>query len=233
MATELKPTLGSIKTRVRRYVNEVTAAKSFWKDPLVQQVINENYRLRCGELHMAFEGCFVSVAQRNIVADQGRYAWPPNFQRLAKMEVVRTDQTRIPIMRFERHAEPLTPPTAGGDTFSPTYRPVGSGFELEPASSTTIVDGLRIEYYGIPVELEEDNDTLHADWPDLFTTLIVLDSALSLINIEQLMDEGQGLVRTMEADRARWEQRWERYIDARMAASRNRISPFIAGYRDA
>lgn len=233
MATLLNPTLGSMKTRCRRYLNEVDAAKSYWTDNLLQQVINSNYRMRCAELHMVFEGFFVNVAQRDIVAKQSRYAWPPNFQRMHKMELVRTDGRRVPLLRWERHEEVVNPPGSGGDVYYPTYRPIGSGFELEPGSSTNIPNGIRMEYYGIPVELEEDNDVLHPDWPDLFTEMLVLDASISAINIEQLMDEGQGLVRTMEHERSRWEERWEQYIDARMAASRNRISPFVAGYRDA
>ncbi len=229
---QLKPTLASLLTRTRRYLNEVDADKSYWSDDFLKELLNAEYRLRCAELHMAYEGFFVNVAQRDLTEDQTRYAWPPNFQRLHKMEVVRTDGRRRPVMRFERHEEVVQPPLAGGDSYHPTYRPVGSGFELEPGPSTTVTNGLRMEYYGVPAELEEDNDVLHSDFPDLFSEILVIDAALAAMNTEQFMDDGQGLQRTLEYERNRFERRWERYIDGRMASSRDQVTPFIAGYRD-
>ena len=234
MANQLNKTLGSLLTRTRRWLNEPTESKSFWTDNFLKQAINANYRLRCSELHMAFEGFFVNVTQRDLTADQTRYAWPPNFQRLHKLEIVRSDGRRIPIQRFERHEGVVfsTDNSSGGDTYMPNWRPVGSGFELEPGPNETVTNGLRMEYYGLPVELTETGDQLHADFPALFDELIVLDAAISAINTEHLMDQGQGLMRTIEFERRRWEERWERYIDGRIV-SRQSVTPFEGPYRDA
>lgn len=226
----LTGTLGNYITRVRRWIGEPTESKSRYSNNFIKQLFNSTYRLRCTELHMAFEGFFVSRVQRDITAEQETYAWPPNFQRLHKMELVRTDGKRIPIQRFERHDSPIYVPSAGGDSYCPTYRPIGSGFALEPAADETVTNGLFMEYYSIPVELEQDNDNIHPDFPAIFDELLVIDTVLALVNSEFLLDDGAGLGRTLEGQRLMWQEKWERYIDARMASSRNQIEPFIGHY---
>jgi hypothetical protein len=230
---QMQSTLASLITRTRRWLNEPTESKSFWSDNFIKEAINSSYRLRCAELHMAYEGQFVNVAERDLTKDQDRYAWPPNMQRLHKLELVRSDGRRVPIQRYERHDSPNfdSSSAAGGDEYRPTFRPVGSGFELEPGPNTTVTDGLRIEYYGIPVELEEDSDTLHADFPSLFNEMLVIDAAITCINTEYLMDGGQGLMRTIEIERRRYEERWERYIDGRIVG-RSNVQPFKGPYID-
>lgn len=229
---QLKKTLAQLVVRVRRYLQETDASISYWTDPFLKQLINSQYRLRCSELHVAYEGFFVLVAIRDLVADQSRYSWPPGFQRESKLELVRTDERRVPIQRYERHEEVIFNNTVGDDdSYLPTFRPVGSGFELEPGPEQTVTNGLRIEYFGIPMELTADNDELNPDFPELFDELIVLDAAVAALASENAM-EGQGLVRTIAREQMKWEQRWDRYIDGRIT-SRQQIAPFISGYRDA
>lgn len=234
MAKQLTNTFGNLKTRVRRWLNEPTASESFWTDNFLQETINSNYRLRCAEIHMAAEGAFISVQQRDITANQYRYAWPSNFQRLNKLEIVRTDGARQTLRRFERQEGGLVAPGTGtgADGYTPTYRPTGSGFDLEPGPVTTVTNGLRLEYISVPAELESDTDSLHADFPGIFSELIVLDSAISCFNTESIVDAGQGLMRTVELERRRWEERWDRYIESRLV-SRQAIEPFGGPYRDA
>jgi hypothetical protein len=213
-------------------LREEDAASSYWSDPFLKQLLNSAYRLRCGELHIAYEGFFVLVAIRDLVASQNRYSWPPGFQRLSKLELVRTDERRVPVQRYERHEEVIFNNTVGDDdSYLPTYRPVGSGFELEPGPEQTVTNGLRMEYFGIPMELTSNNDELNPDFPELYDELLVLDTAVAALHSEQAM-EGNGLIRTIEKERNRWEQRWEQYIDGRIV-SRQQIAPFISGYRDA
>jgi len=227
---QLNNTLSSLLIRVRRYLQEPDSTKSFWTDNFIKQMLNANYRLRCADLSLAFEGFFVNVVQTDLTADQARYAWPPNFQRMAKMELVRTDGTRIPIQRFERHEGVLrNDGTAGGDIgYLPTFRPIGSGFELEPGPSETVADGIRLEYWGIPVELEADSDVLHADFPSLFDEMLVLDTAISALHSETIM-ESQGLTRTLERERERWEDKWNSFIEGRIVG-RQQVTPFTTGW---
>jgi hypothetical protein len=229
---QLQNTLSQYVIRVRRWLQEPTASKSFWTDNFLKQLFNTNYRLRCTDLHLAFEGAFINVVQTDIVANQARYAWPPNFQRMAKLELVRSDGTRIPLRRFERHEGVLlNDGTAGGDQgYLPTYRPIGSGFELEPGPTEDQADGIRMEYYGIPVELEADSDTMHADFPQILDELLVIDTAISALHSEMLM-ESQGLMRTLERERERWEDKWNSYIESRMI-SRQAVTPFAPSYFD-
>ena len=216
--------------RVRRMLHEVTAASSFHTDDLLKELFNDNYRLRCNDLAVAFEGYFNDVAVADLVANQARYAWPPGFERLNKLELVRDDGTTIPIQRFERHEHPNLSPQAGGDTYICNYRPIGSGFLLEPAPTQDDTDALRIEYYGLPARLVADGDVLHADFPITFASLLVYDTVVSALDTE-LMQEN-GVVKTILRLRQEYEIRWERYIDGRMTSITN-IVPFGGNYSDA
>jgi hypothetical protein len=217
-------------TRVRRYLNEEDASISRWTDPFLKQLFNAQYRMRCAELEMAHEGYFTIVATRDIVANQNRYSWPSGFNRLFKMEVVRSDGRRVPVQREERHFNVLHTPNSGGDDWVPTYRPVGSGFMLEPASNLAVTNGLRLEYTGTPEELTADADVLHSDFPSNLDELLVLDTVIVALDAEVIQEDGQ--LRSILRQRAEWQARWDRYIDGRMV-SRQKVTPFAPHYNDA
>jgi len=227
---ELTGTLANYIVRVRRYVGEETAAKSFWSDALIKQVFNAMYRKRCAELVMAFEGYFVTVATRDTVANQERYAWPTGFERLQKLELVRSDGRTVPIQRQERHYSGKAAPSGNGDAYMPTYRSIGSGFVLEPAPTTAVSGQIRMEYIVTPTELTADNDQLHSDFPKMFDELLVLDTAVGLFDQEQAQEEGR--MRSLLRQRAEWEVVFERFIDNRMIST-NKITPFNAHYYNA
>ena len=230
MAQELNGTFEQYLIRVRRYLNESDTTKSRWTDAFLQQLFNSQYRLRCTELHMAYEGYFTLIATRDVVADQNRYAWPSGFMRSTKIEVVRSDGRRVPLQREERHYNVLNIPSSGGDDWLPTYRAVGSGFVLEPASNADITGGLHIEYLGVPEELTADGDNLHSDFPAIFDELLVLDTAVVANDAEGFHESGS--VDMLVRQRLEWIEKWERYIDGRMV-SRQKITPFVAHYNDA
>ena len=227
---QLSGTLSNFIIRIRRYLNESDTTKSRWTDDFLKQLFNSQYRLRCTELHMAHEGYFTLIATRNIIADQNRYAWPTGFMRLTKMEVVRSDGRRVPIQREERHYTVLNIPQSGGDDWLPTYRSIGSGFVLEPASISSIVGGLHIEYNGVPEELTANVDSLHSDFPIIFDELLVIDTAIVAMDSQRFHETGA--VDMLTRQRLEWNERWERYIDGRMV-SRQKVTPFITHYNDA
>lgn len=216
--------------RVRRFLHEVNANASFYTDDLLKELFNDQYRRRCAQLSMAFEGYFVDVAEADIEANQARYAWPPGFERLHKLELVRSDGRTVPIQRFERHEWVNPSAQTGGDNYLPNFRPVGSGFILEPAPKESVTDGLRIEYVGLPARLVADGDTLHADFPITFASLLVYDTVIASLDSE-LMQEN-GMVKTVLRLRQEFEWDWERYIDNRVK-SPNRVTPFHGPYADA
>jgi hypothetical protein len=229
MAQQLSGTLTNFITRIRRYLAEDDSNKSRWDNDFIKQIFNSQYRKRCTQLQMAHEGYFTIVATRDIIANQNRYAWPSQFMRLFKMELVREDGRRVPIQREERHFSVLSFPNSGGDEWLPTYRPVGSGFMLEPASITDIANGLRLEYTGVPTELTANGDTLHSDFPSILDELLVLDTVVAAFDAEGMQEDGQ--VRTILRQRAEWQFEWDRYIDGRMV-SRQKVIPFAVHYND-
>jgi hypothetical protein len=230
MASQLTGTLSNFIVRIRRYVGEETAAKSFWDDAMVKQIFNAHYRKRCAELVMAYEGYFTIVATRDTVADQERYAWPTGFERLMKLEIVRSDGRTIPIQRQERHYHAKPQPATGADSYLPGYRSIGSGFVLEPAPTSGVAGQIRMEYIGTPAELTEDDDELHSDFPSMLDEILVLDTACALYDQEQAQEEGR--MRSLLRQRAEWELQFERYIDNRMISS-NSVTPFAPHYQDA
>ncbi len=227
---ELTGTLSNYITRIRRYVGEETAAKSHWDDPMIKQIFNAHYRKRCAELVMAYEGYFTIVATRDTVTDQERYAWPTGFERLMKIEIVRSDGRTIPLQRQERHYHANSKPSSSGDSYLPSYRSIGSGFVLEPAPTKGVAGQIRMEYIGTPAELTADDDQLHSDFPTMLDELLVLDTSCALYDQEQAQEEGR--MRSLLRQRVEWELQWERYIDNRMISS-NKVTPFAPHYQDA
>lgn len=226
---QLTGTLANFLTRIRRYVGEETASTSFWSDDLIKQVFNSCYRRRCADLIMSYEGYFTVVATRDTVAEQERYAWPTDFERLFKLELVRSDGRTVPIQRQERHYNWKPAPQGTGDSYFPTYRSVGSGFVLEPAPLEAVAGQIRMEYCVTPTELTANDDQLHSDFPTMMDEILVLDTAVSLFDQEQMQEEGR--VRSLLRLRAEWELTWERFIDNRLISS-NSVTPFRTHYRD-
>lgn len=229
MAT-LDDNLGGLRNRVRRWLHELAPGNSFWSNTFLDQQLNVSYRRRCTNLVMSHEGYFTNVATRDITEDQERYAWPPGFERLMKMEIVRSDGTTVPIERRERHyAAKFSDANSAQDSFVPSYRPIGGGFVLEPAPGETVTDGLRIEYHGLPTQMQTDGDSMHADFPRSFDELVVLDTVIAAMDSENLLETGS--MRTVLRNRVDWEHDFARYIDSRMIST-NKIMPFSPHYSD-
>ncbi len=230
MAT-IDDNLAGVRDRVRRWLHETTSDTSFWSNTFIDQMINVSYRRRCAQLVMAYEGYFTNVATRDAVSDQERYAWPPGFERCLKMEIVRTDGTTVPIGRFERHFSAKNPSQGAGlDTYTPTWRGISGGFVMEPAPGETVTDGLRIEYFGLPALLQNDNDTFHIDFPRSLDEIVVLDAVIACLDSENLLETGA--TRSALRMRQEYEIDWERYIDQRLIGT-NKIIPFSPHYSDA
>jgi len=230
---QLTNTLSQYIVRVRRYLREDTASISYWSDDFVKQIFNTCYRKRCAELIRAHEGYFTLIGTKDIVADQGRYAWPPGFSRLLKIELVRSDDDRVPLERQERHYGRYTSSNNSGntqDTYHPTFRPVGSGFVLEPAPNYDQTQGLWLEWNGLPAELEADSDTVHSDFPFILDEILVLDTAVSLFDAEGMQESGQ--LRTLLRLRAEWAEEFSTFVNSRMI-HRQRVTPFRGPYGDA
>ena len=223
--------LGGLIDRARRHLHELTPGNSFWSQTFMSQQINASYRRRCTQLVMAHEGYFTNVATRGYENGVERYAWPPGFERCLKMEIVRTDGTTVPIERAERHYAVKFVNTTGNtqDVYSPNWRPISGGFVLEPAPGATVANGVRMEYYGLPTQMQADGDSLHADFPRSFDELIVLDCVIACMDSENLLETGA--TRTVIRARTEWEYDWLRYIDGRNIG-RNKIIPFAPHYSD-
>lgn len=223
--------LAGLRDRVRRWLHELNSDTSFWSNTFIDQMINVSYRRRSAQLVMAFEGYFTNVATRDIVGDQERYAWPPGFERLLKLEIIRTDGTRVPLERWERHySVNYVNNVAVSDSYLPTYRSISGGFVLEPGPKESMTDGIRIEYHGLPALMQNNGDSMHVDFPRSLDEIVVLDAVIACMDSENLLETGS--VRSAQRMRQEYELDWERYIDNKMIST-NKIMPFVPHYGDA
>ena len=224
--------LGQFKQKIRRYLKETNPNTSYWDDNFVAQLFNAQYRKRCTQLIMAFEGWFVNVSQRDIVANQARYAYPEGFIRQHKLEMVRSDGTTVPIQRHERHffANPTdSSGSSGGDSYLPFYRLQGNGFILEPTPTETVTNGMQLEWVGVPVELSADGDVCHPSFPEIFEELLVIDTVINAFDAEGQMESGAGygaLAKSLLRQRMEMEEHFERFIEMRTVATQE-VQPFI------
>jgi hypothetical protein len=223
--------LGQFRTRVRNYLREQNSDTSFWKDSFLNQLFNAQYRRRCVQLIMTFEGFFIIVASADLTAEQSRYAFPSGFERLSKLELVRTDGRTVPLRRYERHegANFSSDDVGGGDQYTPTYRLLGNGFVLEPAPNESVTSGIQIEYNGLPALLSADGDQLHASFPEILDELLVLDTVVAAFQAEGAHESGP--MAAIYMLRAEWQEDWLRFIDQR-AVSRQEVDPFKPHYED-
>lgn len=224
--------LGQFRTQIRRYLKETNPNTSYWDNNFVDQLFNAQYRKRCTQLIMAFEGWFVNVSVRDVTASQARYAFPDGFLRLQKIELVRSDGTTVPIHRHERHE--YSNPTessgsSGGDSYLPMYRMQGNGFVLEPTPLETVTNGIQLEWAGVPVLLSGAGDTMHPSFPEIFEELVVIDTVVNAFDAEGQQESG--LVRSLLRQRMELEENFERFIEMRTVATQE-VQPFII-YEDA
>jgi len=179
---------------------------------------------------MAHEGYFISIATRDLVADTAQYAFPSGFLRLGKIELVRSNGTTVPLKRWERHEGANPNDAALGDQYSPTFRPLGNGFILEPTPEQSVTDGIRIEFAGVPVELSADADTMHTSFPEIFEELVLLDTVVACFDAEGQQESGQ--IRSILRLRSEMEEDWGRFIESRVIAKQE-VQPFKGHYEDA
>lgn len=224
--------LDTYVARARRYLREVDATTSFWNSAFFTQLFNSSYRRRCAQLIMAYEGWFVLSATRDLEADKATYGNPPDLQRLLKLELVRSDSSRVPLQRWERHDEvnPAPGSALGGDDYFPNFRPLSDGFTLEPTPVETVTNGLRIEYNGLPAALSGGSDQIHSSFPAIFDELLVLDTVCAALQAEGLHELGPAL--SIFTLRKEYEWDFERFIESR-TVHRDEIDPFIPHWIDA
>ena len=222
-------TLSTFRTQIRRYLKETNANTSFWDQNFVDQLFNAQYRKRCTQLIMAFEGWFVNVSVRDVTANTSRYAFPDGFLRLQKLELVRSDGTTVPIHRDERHYDSNPTGSSGGDSYLPVYRLQGNGFVLEPTPTETVTNGMQLEWAGVPVALSAAGDTCHPSFPEIFEELLVIDTVVNAFDAEGVQESG--LVRSLLRQRAELEENFDRFIETR-SINQTSVVPF-AIYEDA
>ena len=227
----LTDNLSTYIARIRRWLRQPDSSKSTWTDEFLKDQLNVNYRIRCAQIIRAHEGHFVNTATRDLTANVSTYPWPAGMERCNRIELIRSDGTQDPIQKYNRHFERTYDAQQGGDQYFANWRPISSGFKLEPPPLQNVTGGLLIEYVGVPPELEANEDAWHADFPRIYDELIIIDTALDALDSQGLLETG--IPKTILNKKKELTVGFIEYINNKFPTSIDAIVPLPGHYQDA
>ena len=206
-------TWSELRAEIYRYLKEEESA-SFWTREIIEGLFNIAFDLRTMQLHGMHEGFSTHVYQTDIVAGQSTYSLDCVVGRVKRVISVDSSLlTEFPLVRNERILQPLS--TQNVDTL-PTYRIVGNQIKLEPAPARSITNGLRIEAEIAPDRIEDDNAELPSEYPVFLESLLVLDTVVAALGVEDSQGIGDAQNMTaMQIMRAQYEQMLDMYLETR------------------
>lgn len=124
---------------------------------------------------------FLAEVTMDIVAGEEYFDLPDALEdreyiRVVNIFFIPNSNTKIPLYRYDRGIEPYS---TGNATFGwvgslPTFRFKGRGFVLEPTPINDIDGGICVEVLLAPETLVAPSDTVHEDFKDLWSDLVIL-----------------------------------------------------------
>lgn len=194
---------------VYRHLKE-NAATSFWTPAHLRMVLNERKDFWEMRLHHKHEGFSTEVYTADIEADEPYYSLEKYVGRLKRVARLYPAQKReVTLTRAERVSGSISTRSVSALAI-PTYRLVGRYIKLEPTPGEDVEGGLKIETEVASERLTADEDTLPADWPIFMETLLVLDTAQSLLDDEEAQDaESQfrsGFIRRLQEYKGQFDE---------------------------
>jgi hypothetical protein len=146
----------TIRNQIRSKLNETS--EKFWKDDDINTTINYIYRDLINKIAEAFEGYFGETATTDFIANQSRYTIPDNFKKIQQIRVkyVSTNDWVI----CQRVDKETINPDSDFSQGSPIYYLFGNEFGILPSPSTTVTNGLEIDYIEEPDDISADDEVL-------------------------------------------------------------------------
>lgn len=193
---------------------------SHWDQLLILDLWNEKKDYREMQLQEQHEGFSKSTHYANLAINQDHYSIPPEAGRVSQVVRVYPDDNREePLTRHEQYTE-ARPRPGGGVMVGPdpmTYRLIGNFIKLSPPPDQAVVNGLKIEMeYATDLFSGSPTEKLPVDWPMFTENLLILDTVLAALEIED--DQGapqDGVVRGMVRSHATYEGEWLQYCATR------------------
>ena len=215
MAVRVARSFAELRAEIRRVLKEPDPNNSGWNNDMIADAFNRNKDAREMDLQDTGEGISITIHKASLVANQPDYSIPPQGSRLRRvLRFIDSQSLYIPLEREELQVyNTYTGGSYSDEDYIPTYRRIDNHFILTPPPSNNITDGLRIEMESATSRITADNQALPDSWPHFGETLLIYDTAIELLDIEFAQSPPpEGLLSSLVATRAKYEQRWQKYI---------------------
>lgn len=185
-------TFSTMQTEVGDILNLTVSATSPVTTTQVKRDLNTARDLVLNRLLSLGQNYFVRIAKADTVANQALYSLPTDFRKFVRLEIGyanATDRAKVKQIDLNEIGDPVV------DVFSeadPKYTIVGNMFELRPAPTTAVTNGLYMYYIENPTDMSGNDDTsgLPLDYDNLLTLYAAAKGKMTL----GLFDESNNLM---------------------------------------
>jgi hypothetical protein len=172
MAALTSPTLTTLLTNVRNFLNQPSASNSFWTDAELTVYLNEAVSLYFAEVSHSQEGLFTTSSDLNIVTDTETVSLPSDCFVVKALYKKVTDGYEILEYRNDLTEGYSTQGGTNASSYTPSYFFRGNSIVLRPTPNFSQTAGLKIEYMQFPDQMSVGADTLTAQVSPIFKQLV-------------------------------------------------------------
>lgn len=163
------------------------------------------------------EGYGVETYQQDLTADQDNYELPEESAKIKRVFVKDSTSSNKRVIQQDRQYLGEYVTTSSGESTSFTYRLKDNHLFLYPPPSETVTNGLIIEFEVATARIANDSDKLPDSWPPFSETLLILDTAIALLESDATAegDLGASQITWLERRRLKYEAQWDEYTATR------------------
>lgn len=198
----------------------------YWSPTLLLSLANHALDQRALELAEAHEGWITQAYLADTVAGQREYALPEGTERVRAVYLRYVNGAQIEeiqLARNDRVGQDYFTPTGSLASFRqggvrPEWRAMDNLIMLEPPDPENRTGGLRLELEALPPKLTGDSSTLSLLWPMSTETLLVYDTVLLALGVEDSQgnqDDQTQAHSELKRFHRRLEQSWREVIAVR------------------
>lgn len=175
-------TLSTIRTQVRSYLDEPTAAD--WTDVELNRLINQRYHRLFSAITTVFEDYRITFATADLVANQQEYTLPADFFKIRRIEI------NYDISNSDSQNQKATPVsgvdgirTQLGDTNgstilrNPVYYILGDTIGFLPIPTKSGEEAIQMWYVPVLPDLTSDSSTVDIPYPERYYHVIAEGAA--------------------------------------------------------
>lgn len=168
--------LGEMITDCGYYLNDTGLIR--YDSTIRTRFINIAYMEYYNELVRVGHKGLLTTDDLNIVADTETVALPNDFFMIYKLSKNLTNE-RIPLNYSSKMQEvTYTSGAATGDCYIPDYSIQGSNIVLDPVPSTSVTDGLHLEYFPVVTAMSTSTSTPASGFSSQFHPMIPIKACI-------------------------------------------------------